>query len=88
MKKNVKKGMIPYLLLIVFVLSIYYILSLGGSKVNDLTYDKLISEIKGNNVEEIIITPNANEGTYNISGNLKTMVKEKAFMLRLHLLIL
>ena len=45
MKKNVKKGMIPYLLLIVFVLSIYYILSLGGSKVNDLTYDKLISEI-------------------------------------------
>ena len=82
MKKNVKKGMIPYLLLIVFVLSIYYILSLGGSKVNDLTYDKLISEIKGNNVEEIIITPNANEGTYNISGKLKNYGERESFYVK------
>ena len=82
MKKNVKKGMIPYLLLIVFVLSIYYILSLGGSKVNDLTYDKLVSEIKGNNVEEIIITPNANEGTYNISGKLKNYGERESFYVK------
>ena len=82
MKKNVKKGMIPYLLLIVFVLSIYYILSLGGSKVNDLTYDKLISEIKENNVEEIIITPNANEGTYNISGKLKNYGERESFYVK------
>ena len=82
MKKNVKKGMIPYLLLIVFVLSIYYILSLGGSKVNDLTYDKLISEIKGNNVEEKIITPNANEGTYNISGKLKNYGERESFYVK------
>ena len=82
MKKNVKKSMIPYLLLIVFVLSIYYILSLGGSKVNDLTYDKLISEIKGNNVEEIIITPNANEGTYNISGKLKNYGERESFYVK------
>ena len=79
---NEEKRMIPYLLLIVFVLSIYYILSLGGSKVNDLTYDKLISEIKGNNVEEIIITPNANEGTYNISGKLKNYGERESFYVK------
>ena len=44
--------------------------------------DKLISEIKGNNVEEIIITPNANEGTYNISGKLKNYGERESFYVK------
>ena len=45
-KKDVKRGMLPYLLLIVIALGIYYMLSIGSMKVNDLTYDIFLSEIK------------------------------------------
>lgn len=78
-KKNVKRGMLPYLLLIVIALSIYYLLSIGGTKVNDLTYDKFLLEIKNGNVEEVVITPHSNEGTYIISGRLKNYKEKETF---------
>ena len=81
-KKEVKRGMLPYLLLIVIALGIYYMLSIGSMKVNDLTYDVFLSEIKNGNVEEVVITPNANEGTYNITGKLKSYNENESFYVK------
>ncbi len=81
-KKDVKRGMLPYLLLIVIALGIYYMLSIGSMKVNDLTYDIFLSEIKNGNVEEVVITPNANEGTYNITGKLKNYSENESFYVK------
>ena len=67
-KKNVKKGMLPYFVLLVVILFVGYLVAFGGSKVNDLTYDKLLAEIKEGNVTEIVITPHSSEGTYKITG--------------------
>ena len=81
-KKDVKRGMLPYLLLIVIALGIYYMLSLGSMKVNDLTYDVFLSEVNKGNVEEVVITPNANEGTYNITGKLKNYNENESFYVK------
>ena len=81
-KKDVKRGMLPYLLLIVIALGIYYMLSIGSMKVNDLTYDVFLSEINKGNVEEVVITPNANEGTYNITGKLKSYNENESFYVK------
>lgn len=81
-KKDVKRGMLPYLLLIVIALGIYYMLSLGSMKVNDLTYDVFLSEVNKGNVEEVVITPNANEGTYNITGKLKSYNENESFYVK------
>ena len=45
-KKNVKKGLLPYVVLLAVVLFITYVITFGGSKVNDITYDKLLVELK------------------------------------------
>ena len=44
-KKNVKKGMLPYILLLGIILIVAYIVAFGNNKVNDITYDKLLAEI-------------------------------------------
>ena len=53
-KKNVKKGMLPYVILLGVILVVAYIIAFGNNKVNELTYDKLLSEIKGGKVTELV----------------------------------
>ena len=78
-KKNVKKGMLPYVLLLGIILVVAYIIAFGNNKVNDITYDKLLSEIKEKNVTELIITPHSNEGTYVITGKLEGYKEKETF---------
>ncbi len=77
--KNVKKGLVPYVILLLIILGITYYLTMGGSKVNELTYDKLLSELKNGNVTEVIITPHSNEGTYIITGKLEGYAENESF---------
>ena len=81
-KKNVKRGLLPYLLLIVVILGVWYFVALGSAKVNDITYDKLLAEIQEGNVTEVIITPHSNEGVYTISGKLKSYGDKETFSVK------
>ena len=55
--KNVKKGIMPYILLAVFALFILIALDFAGKKVNVLTYDEFEGHLVNNEIEEIEITP-------------------------------
>ena len=81
-KKNVKRGMLPYLLLIFVILGVWYFISVGNTKVNELTYDKFLMEIKNENVSEVLITPNAAEGTYVITGKLDGYEENESFSVK------
>ncbi len=78
-KKNVKKGMLPYVILLFVIIFVAYIVAFGNNKVNDLTYDKLLAEIKEENVTELVITPHSSEGTYIITGKLKGYEEKETF---------
>ncbi len=78
-KKNVKKGMLPYVILLGVIIVVAYIIAFGNTKVNELTYDKLLSEIKDGKVTEIVITPHSNEGTYVITGKLDGYEEKESF---------
>ncbi len=78
-KKNVKKGLMPYVVLLAVILFVGYLVAFGGNKVNDITYDKLLSEIKEGNVTEIVITPHSSEGTYKITGKLEGYDEKETF---------
>ena len=78
-KKNVKKGMLPYVLLLGVIIVVAYIVAFGNSKVNDLTYDKLLAEIKEGKVTEMVITPHSSEGTYIITGKLEGYEEKETF---------
>ncbi len=78
-KKNVKKGLLPYVVLLMVVLFVTYVITFGGNKVNDITYDKLLVELREGNVTELVITPHSNEGTYVITGKLEGYGEKESF---------
>lgn len=78
-RKNVKKGMLPYVILLGVILVVAYIIAFGNTKVNELTYDKLLVDIKGGKVTEMVITPHSSEGTYVITGKLEGYEEKETF---------
>ena len=77
--KNVRKGLVPYVVLLIVIIAITYVITFGGSKVNDITYDKLLAELKEGKVTEIVITPHSSEGTYKITGKLDGYAEKETF---------
>lgn len=84
-KKNVKRSIVPYLLIAIFMVGVLYLLNLSGNKVNVITYDKFMAEVNKNNVTEVLITPRSRAGIYEISGKLKDYKDGETFYFKVPL---
>jgi cell division protease FtsH len=80
--KNVKKGLMPYVILAILALFILIALDFMNQKVNVLTYDKLEEMLTSNKVEEISITPRDRAKVYEIRGKLKEYDDNESFFVR------
>jgi cell division protease FtsH len=80
--KNVKKGLMPYVILAAMALFILIALDFMSQKVNILTYDKFEEVLTGNKVEEISITPRDRAKVYEIRGRLKDYDTNETFFVR------
>ena len=78
-KKEIKKGIVPYVVLIVIMLGVIYFFNILNIKVNDLTYDKFVSSLNNNEVKEIKVIPIIDGGVYNITGKLKDYKENESF---------
>jgi len=78
-KKEIKKGIVPYVALIVIMLFVIYFFNIFNVKVNDLSYDKFVSNLNNNEVTEITIIPSIDGGVYNITGKLKDYAENETF---------
>jgi cell division protease FtsH len=84
-QKNLKKGILPYLLLLIFMVGIYYFFNLLNQKTNILTYDQFINEMNNDQIEEIVITPSVSASVYEVVGRLKDYEENEIFTVRLPL---
>ena len=84
-KKNIKKGIVPYIFVAIIMLGIYYFFSVANVKVNDITYDELIKSIEKKEVKEIEITPKERAMVYEIRGKLKGYAEKETFFVRVPL---
>ena len=80
--KNVKKGMFPYLILFITVVTIVFMFNSLDNKVNVLTYDEFMKYATEQKVEDITITPRGGAGVYEIKGKLKGYKENESFFLR------
>ncbi|MBQ8892428.1 MAG: ATP-dependent zinc metalloprotease FtsH [Bacilli bacterium] len=78
-KKEIKKGLIPYLALIVIMLGVIYLFNVLNLEVHDLTYDKFVNALNNNEVEELTILPSLDGGVYTITGKLKDYKEKESF---------
>ncbi len=84
-QKNLKKGILPYLLLLIFMVGIYYFFNLLNQKTNILTYDQFINEMNNDQIEEIVIKPSVSASVYEVVGRLKDYEENEIFTVRLPL---
>ena len=78
-KKEIKKGMVPYVVLIVIMIWVIYFFTRLNVKVNNLTYDKFLSSLNNNEGKEIKVVPSIDGGVYNITGKLKNYKENETF---------
>ena len=82
MNKKVRKGLTPYLGILLVMLGILYFLNLNNKKTNYITYDEFVNQMNKGNIVEVNITPRSNAKVYEISGKLKDYKKDESFFLR------
>ena len=82
-KDNVKKSVIPYLLLFVLMLGIMYYMRYAQLKVHTLTYDQFMSELNNGNITEVMIDPRVSASNYVVSGKLKKYKSNESFTAKL-----
>ena len=81
-KKSVKKGLTPYLGILLIMLGVLYFINATNNKTNYLTYDEFVNQMNKGNVAEVKITPRSNAGVYEISGKLKNYEESESFFFR------
>jgi ATP-dependent metalloprotease FtsH len=81
-KRDIKRGLLPYVVLILLVIGFYFMLDTGGKKENEFTYDKFIKEVTNGNVTEITITPKNGYKVYAITGKLEGYEEKETFVLK------
>lgn len=80
MKKS-KRNMnfMPYLLLLVVVITSYIFLNSISTKVNELNYTELTTEINSGKVTELNVTPKNSSGVYELTGKMNGYKKGEIF---------
>jgi len=81
-KKDIKKGIVPYLLLGLLMIGIFYFFNLSNKKVNNFTYDEFISKMNNNEIKEIVVIPRGSAGVYEIKGKLNSYDENETFYLK------
>ena len=78
-KKEMKKNIIPYVLLIGLILVLFYMYRIMSYKVYDFTYNEFMAKVSSGEVLEMEVTPNNDGGVYNIEGRLKDYKETESF---------
>ena len=79
MSKNTKRRISPYIALLLIIVAIYFVSTMVGSKVNDITFSTLKKNLDKQNVEKIELSPNTKGSIYEIRGKLKNYSNGESF---------
>ena len=82
-KREMKKSIMPYTFLLVFIIGCLLVFNLFNTKVNELTYDEFIKNLNGGKITELTITPKVRTETYQLEGKLEEYESNEYFILYL-----
>ena len=82
-KTNVKRGILPYIFLFIFILSIVYVVNVFNSKTNVLTENEFFTNLSENKITEMSITPRSNASVLEVEGKLEGYSENERFFIRL-----
>ena len=80
-KKELKKGLVPYILLLIFFIGCLVVFNLFNSIVHELTYDEFLKDLNGGKITELTITPKVRTDTYKLTGKIDEYKENESFIL-------
>ena len=84
-KKDIKKGILPYLLLFLVMLGLLYFFNMSRHEIHQFTYDEFVTSMEEKKIEEITIVPRSGAGVYEIEGKLEGYSEYETFYLKVPL---
>ena len=81
-KNTVKRGLLPYVILLVLIFGIYYVYAVMNQRVNVLTYQEFSDALTNAQVTEMTITPRSSAGVYEMEGSLADYSNNETFFAR------
>ncbi|MEE3344217.1 MAG: ATP-dependent zinc metalloprotease FtsH [Bacilli bacterium] len=82
-KKTVKKGLLPYIFLFVFILVILISYNSLNTNIHEITYDEFLSDLNDQKITELEVIPKIRSHTYELKGKLKDYDKNESFTLNI-----
>jgi len=82
-KKTVRKGLLPYLFLLIVMLGVMYFFNISNQKINMITYDDFVNAANSGQITEIVIVPRSNASLYEIKGTMTGYAEGESFNLKL-----
>ena len=84
-KNSIKRGLLPYLFLVLIIFGVYYLFSVFNQNVNVFTYDQLVESLSSGKVTELSITPKERAVVYEIRGKMEGYQENESFFARVPL---
>ncbi len=82
-KNNINKGLVPYVLLLLFIVGCLLFANSMKNKVNEFTYNEFSKYLNDGEISEIKIVPKVNTQNYEVTGKLKSYDEYESFKLYL-----
>jgi len=84
-KKVVKRGLMPYIFLFLFIATVMIVLDMANREVHKFDYSEFMEHVKKEDVKEVNIVPKSRSSVYNITGTIEGYEKNEYFTLTLPL---
>ena len=78
-KKTVKKGLLPYLFLLVIMLGVFYVFDVLDKNVHELTFDEFVEKLDKGKITELEIVARGTGYTYDVTGTLNNYKENESF---------
>lgn len=84
-KKTIKRGLLPYLFLAIFLVGIMMVVGSLNKEVHEFTYGDFTKQVDKKEIKEITVTPRSRGSVYTITGKLKDYKSNESFVLTMPL---
>ena len=84
-KKNIKKGILPYLIIALIMLGVFYYFNIINNTQHEFTYDEFINKLDAGKIKKLEITTKGNGYVYEVEGQLDNYKDDETFEVTLPL---
>ena len=78
-KKTIKKGILPWLIILVVMLGVFYYFNVSKNEKHDFTYDEFMEKLDKDKIKKLDLTTRGNGYVYEVRGSLNNYKEDEYF---------